>query len=119
MEIEHLGQMVKAYLRAADRFINMLVATSDVAPSALLVPEMISRIAETLNYFLRHLTGPDRAKLSVSNRAKVRPPCTHFRCLCTRCACCALLPAVCCGLHSAAACNALISLPFADEPAMR
>jgi Ubiquitin elongating factor core len=69
-----MGMRLKIYLRCADRFINMLVATSDAAPQAMLVPEMNTRIAETLNYFLRHLTGPDRSKLSVSNPGKVRYP---------------------------------------------
>lgn len=66
-----MGSHLKMYLRCADRFVNMLVSTSDVAPQAMLVPEMITRIAQTLNYFLRHLTGPDRSKLSVSNPDKV------------------------------------------------
>jgi hypothetical protein len=66
-----MGMMLKIYLRCADRFVNMLVATSDEAPQAMLVPEMVTRIAEALNYFLRHLTGPDRSKLSVSNPGKV------------------------------------------------
>ena len=72
-----MGAHLKMYLRCSDRFVNMLVSTSDVAPQAMLVPEMITRIAQTLNYFLRHLTGPDRSKLSVSNPAKVCAPSSH------------------------------------------
>jgi Ubiquitin elongating factor core len=79
------------YMLCASKFIEMLVLTSAAIPAPLLSPEMAARVAEMLNYFLRHLVGPDRAKLRVSDPGKARRPaepvplrpCCHF-CFCPR-----------------------------------
>lgn len=75
-----MGQQVKFYLQSSDRFVSMLVSTSAELPRPLLADEMVGRIAQMLNYFLRHLVGPDRGRLSVKNPQKVLTlPCIAAR----------------------------------------
>eukprot|EP00892_Ulva_mutabilis_P009456 jgi/Ulvmu1/6883/UM031_0088.1 len=68
--MEEAGNQVKFYLQSSDRFVSMLVSTSADLPRPLLADEMVGRIAQMLNYFLRHLVGPDRGRLSVKNPQK-------------------------------------------------
>lgn len=39
---------------------------------SFLLPEMVSRIASMLNYFLKYLTGPERKGLKVGSAAAPR-----------------------------------------------
>lgn len=71
--LEQMGGLLKFYLATAGKFINMLVYTSSEVAAPMLVPEMVDRVANMLNYFLKHLTGSERAKLKVKNPEKVSP----------------------------------------------
>lgn len=76
-------------MQCATRFVEMLVFTSRELPQPYLRAEMAARVAEMLNYFLRHLVGPDRAQLRTADPAAVRfrcLPCPAPRC-CAACVC--------------------------------
>ena len=75
-ELHRLSGHVRFYMGCATKFVDMLVFTSASLPAPFLAPAMAARVAEMLNYFLRHLTGPDRAKLRVSDSDQAR--CTTF-----------------------------------------
>lgn len=72
---------VKFYLQTAGGFIRMLIFTSAVVAAPMLLEEMVDPVANMLNYFLKHLTGSERAKLKVKNPEKVRsaPTCAFCR----------------------------------------
>ena len=59
-------------LSVADSVIALLIPTSAAFPAAFLSPAIVGRLASMLNYFLRHLTGPDRAKLKIADMSRVR-----------------------------------------------
>ena len=58
-------------MQCATEFVGVLVFTSAELPRPYLSPAMVVRVAEMLNYFLRHLVGPDRSRLRISDSAKV------------------------------------------------
>lgn len=67
--------MVSYGLAVAERVIALLIPASAAFPAAFLGPAIVGRLATMLNYFLRHLTGPDRAKLKIADMSRVRHPC--------------------------------------------
>ena len=71
MDQRRLSGQVAFYMQCATEFVGVLVFTSAELPRPYLSPAMVVRVAEMLNYFLRHLVGPDRAKLRISDSAKV------------------------------------------------
>ena len=61
------GQLAKQYLSLARAFVRILEAsiTEEASCRVLLLPEMVERIAEMLNYFLDLLVGKQRQQLKV------------------------------------------------------
>jgi hypothetical protein len=57
----------------ADNIVGIVGMMSARFPKAFLMPGMANRVAEMLGYLLRHLVGPDRSKLRVSDPDAVCP----------------------------------------------
>jgi hypothetical protein len=57
----------------ADNIVGIVGMMAARFPGAFLMPGMANRVAEMLGYLLRHLVGPDRSKLRVSDPDAVRP----------------------------------------------
>lgn len=71
-KLHDLESQVKSYIDLGNASINMMLfMTEDSAVrSVFVLPEMVSRVAEMLNFFLSQLTGPKCAELSVRDREK-------------------------------------------------
>ncbi|GAB0497141.1 hypothetical protein MMPV_008464 [Pyropia vietnamensis] len=71
-KLHNLESQVKSYIDLGNASINMMLfMTEDSAVrSVFVLPEMVSRVAEMLNFFLSQLTGPKCAELSVRDREK-------------------------------------------------
>jgi len=71
-KLHDIESQVKSYIDLGNASINMLLfMTEDAAVrSVFVLPEMASRVAEMLNFFLSQLTGPKCAELSVRDREK-------------------------------------------------
>lgn len=70
--LQHNGQQLAALLRSATSVIDTLNFVTEEADTTatLLLPHMVGRLAATLNYFLKYLTGPERKQLRISNPDK-------------------------------------------------
>eukprot|EP00898_Chlorokybus_atmophyticus_P007588 jgi/Chlat1/7830/Chrsp66S00575 len=64
---EHL---VKWQMQMADYYIRMMQYTTTEITAPFLLPEMVDRVAEMLNYFLLQLAGPQRRDLKVQDPEK-------------------------------------------------
>lgn len=71
-KLHDLESQVRSYIDLGNASINMMLfMTEDSAVrSVFVLPEMVSRVAEMLNFFLSQLTGPKCAELSVRDREK-------------------------------------------------
>lgn len=54
----------------ANEDVGMLAYTSDEITSPFLLPEMVERVANMLNYFLSQLVGPQRKTLTLRDPEK-------------------------------------------------
>ncbi|XP_026437122.1 probable ubiquitin conjugation factor E4 [Papaver somniferum] len=61
---------IREYIALALDNINMLAFTSEQITAPFLLPQMVERIANMLNYFLVQLVGPKRNSLSLKNAEK-------------------------------------------------
>ncbi|MCL7039265.1 hypothetical protein MKW94_026029 [Papaver nudicaule] len=61
---------VKQYMRLASEDVSMLAFTSEQITAPFLLPQMVDRIANMLNYFLVQLAGPTRKSLSLEKTNK-------------------------------------------------
>ncbi|XP_026460034.1 probable ubiquitin conjugation factor E4 [Papaver somniferum] len=68
-DVEH---DIRDYIALALDDINMLAFTSEQITAPFLLPQMVERIANMLNYFLVQLVGPKRNSLNIENAEKYR-----------------------------------------------
>ncbi|KAI3902309.1 hypothetical protein MKW92_037205 [Papaver armeniacum] len=61
---------VRQYMTLALEDINMLAFTSEQITAPFLLPQMVDRISNMLNYFLVQLVGPKRISLNVESAEK-------------------------------------------------
>ena len=54
----------------ANEDVGMLAYTSDLITTPFLLPELVEKVANMLNYFLSHLVGPQRKTLTLKNLEK-------------------------------------------------
>ncbi|KAJ3673125.1 hypothetical protein LUZ60_006499 [Juncus effusus] len=65
------GENIARYeMKLANEDVAMLSFTSEQIPAPFLLPEMVERVANMLNYFLFQLAGPQRKSLSVKDPEK-------------------------------------------------
>lgn len=64
------SQIIKHHLTSASIAVKTLEYTTTQVTSTWLLPEMVLRVANMLNYFLQFLTGPNRRQLKVRDPLK-------------------------------------------------
>ncbi|XP_026430496.1 probable ubiquitin conjugation factor E4 [Papaver somniferum] len=64
---------VREYIRLALEDINMLAFTSEQITAPFLLPQIVDRIANMLNYFLVQLVGPKRISLESAEKYGFKP----------------------------------------------
>ena len=57
-------------MKLANEDVTMLAFTSEEITAPFLLPEMVERVANMLNYFLLQLVGPQRKSLSLKDPEK-------------------------------------------------
>ncbi|KAF3539372.1 hypothetical protein F2Q69_00018843 [Brassica cretica] len=62
--------IVKIDMKLANEDVTMLAFTSEEITAPFLLPEMVERVANMLNYFLLQLVGPQRKSLSLKDPEK-------------------------------------------------
>eukprot|EP01121_Diplochlamys_sp_Union-15-3_P012022 TRINITY_DN3548_c0_g1_i1.p1 TRINITY_DN3548_c0_g1~~TRINITY_DN3548_c0_g1_i1.p1 ORF type:complete len:216 (+),score=23.34 TRINITY_DN3548_c0_g1_i1:221-868(+) len=74
-ELQNNQMYVGTFSRLANETVLLLHYLSDNSIDTFLRPEMIDRVSAMLNYFLSHLTGPQRKNLAVkrSNKLNFNP----------------------------------------------
>ncbi|XP_057971394.1 probable ubiquitin conjugation factor E4 [Malania oleifera] len=62
--------IIRIDLKLANEDVSMLAFTSEQITAPFLLPEMVERVANMLNYFLLQLVGPQRKSLSLKDPEK-------------------------------------------------
>ncbi|KAE8694471.1 putative ubiquitin conjugation factor E4 [Hibiscus syriacus] len=70
--------IIRIDMKLANEDVSMLAFTSEQITAPFLLPEMVERVANMLNYFLLQLVGPQRKSLTLKDPEKVMLK-TYFR----------------------------------------
>eukprot|EP01025_Chloroclados_australasicus_P016948 TRINITY_DN18645_c0_g3_i1.p1 TRINITY_DN18645_c0_g3~~TRINITY_DN18645_c0_g3_i1.p1 ORF type:complete len:991 (-),score=66.73 TRINITY_DN18645_c0_g3_i1:343-3291(-) len=69
-QLDQNGAQLKGMLFYSVRCVRTMCYTTAEIADPFLLPEMVNRMAETLNYFLKYIVGPERKKLAIHDKEK-------------------------------------------------